>query len=128
MHSAGYPTKQCGHCDKTMVKSPKYSRAQWKDAYIVEDRGYSTPCWISTQRPNYWGYCVEYHDGQRMMAHRWHYRQIIGPIPEGLQLDHLCRVRSCVNPDHLEPVTPKENTRRALEWKRNNPQPALTRF
>jgi hypothetical protein len=35
-----------------------------------------------------------------------------GPIPEGLHLDHLCRVRCCVNPDHLEPVTPQENVRR----------------
>lgn len=45
-------------------------------------------------------------------AHRYAYELLIGPIPEGLQLDHLCRVRECVNPRHLEPVTAGENIRR----------------
>jgi len=45
-------------------------------------------------------------------AHRLSYETEIGPIPEGLELDHLCRVRSCVNPLHLEPVTHQENVRR----------------
>lgn len=46
-------------------------------------------------------------------AHRVAYELLVGPIPEGLTLDHLCRVRNCVRPDHLEPVTQAENTRRA---------------
>ena len=45
-------------------------------------------------------------------AHRWAYENFRGPIPAGLDLDHLCRVRSCVNPDHLEPVTRSENVLR----------------
>ena len=45
-------------------------------------------------------------------AYREMFKALRGPIPEGLELDHLCRVRSCVNPDHLEPVTHKENVRR----------------
>ena len=49
--------------------------------------------------------------GQRG-AHRVAYEHFIGPVPDGLQLDHLCRVRSCVNPWHLEPVTVGENIRR----------------
>nr|WP_157095381.1 HNH endonuclease [Hoyosella altamirensis] len=47
-------------------------------------------------------------------AHRWAYIQLISDIPDGLQLDHLCRVRACVNPWHLEPVTPYVN------WERGN--------
>lgn len=47
--------------------------------------------------------------GERIYAHRWSYEHHVGPIPEGLVLDHLCRVRNCVNPDHLEPVTHAEN-------------------
>ncbi len=46
-------------------------------------------------------------------AHRVVYETLVGPIPKGLQLDHLCSVRLCVNPDHLEPVTARENTLRA---------------
>lgn len=47
-------------------------------------------------------------------AHRYAYLRFIGPIPEGLHLDHLCRVRSCVNPAHLEAVTNKENGLRGV--------------
>lgn len=46
------------------------------------------------------------------LAHRFAYEDIVGPILEGLTIDHLCRVRHCVNPAHLEPVTHLENVRR----------------
>jgi hypothetical protein len=45
-------------------------------------------------------------------AHRFAYEWLVGPIPEGLCIDHLCRVRNCVNPDHMEPVTNRENLMR----------------
>lgn len=48
----------------------------------------------------------------RWRAHRVAYELTVGPIPEGLVLDHLCRVVRCVNPAHLEPVTQRENVRR----------------
>jgi hypothetical protein len=51
-------------------------------------------------------------DGRPRRAHRAAYEEFVGPIPDGLQLDHLCRVRDCVNPAHLEPVTSRENTLR----------------
>ena len=52
--------------------------------------------------------------GKPVRAHRWIYKECIGSIPKGLQLDHLCRVRSCVNPLHLEPVSNKENCSRSI--------------
>lgn len=56
--------------------------------------------------------------GKRMLAHRWAYQWANGPdsIPDGLQLDHLCRNTMCVAPDHLEPVTHTENVRRGTAW------------
>ena len=48
----------------------------------------------------------------RSWAHRLVYEAVVGPVPEGLQLDHLCRNRLCVNPEHLEPVTNRVNTLR----------------
>lgn len=52
------------------------------------------------------------------LVHRWMWEHFNGPIPEGLQIDHLCRVRRCVNPLHLEPVTPQENQLRAVPFNR----------
>jgi HNH endonuclease len=52
-------------------------------------------------------------DGKQHRAHRWIYERLRGPIPKGMQIDHLCRVPLCVNPDHLELVTAKENQRRS---------------
>lgn len=51
------------------------------------------------------------------LVHRWVWEQLVGAIPEGLELDHLCRNRRCCNPDHLEPVTQKTNQERgAMNW------------
>ena len=52
--------------------------------------------------------------GSMRKAHRVAYELVIGPIPEGLVIDHLCRNRACVNPSHLEPVSQKENIRRGV--------------
>jgi hypothetical protein len=52
----------------------------------------------------------------RQQAHRASYEAFVGPIPEGMQIDHLCRNRACVNPEHLDPVTAEENIRRAIPY------------
>src|SRR5690348_8963192 len=68
--------------------------------------------WSSTLTHD--GYGRFYTEGKIVMAHRFAYEALVGPIPEGLQMDHLCRVRSCVNPRHLEPVTARENALRGI--------------
>jgi hypothetical protein len=72
-------------------------------------------CWLWTGALKVNGYAqlqVGGRTGKRLYAHRVAYELLVGPIPDGLQLDHLCRVRHCVNPAHLEPVTARENVRR----------------
>jgi hypothetical protein len=70
-------------------------------------------CWLWTAHVFRDGYAVFRVDGKQVYIHRWAYELLVGPIPDGMQVDHLCRVRHCVRPDHLEPVTPRENSRRA---------------
>ena len=75
----------------------------------------SGDCWIwQGSKTNGYGVCSFM--GRHTRAHRVSYELLVGPIPEGLHMDHLCCVRDCVNPDHLEPVTQAENNRRMLHW------------
>ena len=69
-------------------------------------------CWLWTAGKSHDGYGFIGTGGRRaphVYAHRYAYESLVGPIPDGLQLDHLCRVRNCVNPAHLEPVTARVN-------------------
>lgn len=70
-------------------------------------------CWLWAGEIGRSGYGYFY-EIKKHVAHRWYYEQTVGPVPDGLELDHLCRVRHCVNPDHLEPVTHAENVRRGM--------------
>lgn len=87
----------------------------------IEDRLWSRvekteSCWLWTGDLNRKGYSTQIgFNKEYTTAHRIAYMLLVGPIPDGLVLDHLCRVRNCVNPDHLEPVTQEENTRRGVD-------------
>ena len=74
-------------------------------------------CWIwtGTISPN--GYGSIRVDGTNTTAHRAVWEVLVGSVPEGFHVDHLCRNPPCVNPDHLEPVTPGENHRRGARHK-----------
>ena len=77
-----------------------------------------TGCWIWQRARNREGYGCIKSNGILLRAHRVAYEIVKGPIPEGLTIDHLCRVRACINPDHLEPVTGRENTLRGVRHRR----------
>ena len=79
--------------------------------YVLAENG----CWLWVGTKNSGGYAMTWHPTRKcpVYSHRHLYEAAIGPIPEGMQLDHLCRRRDCVNPAHMEPVTPAENTRRS---------------
>lgn len=76
-------------------------------------------CWNWTGAKNSYGYgsiressCSD----RRVPAHRVAYEQLVGPIPAGLTIDHLCRNRACVNPQHLEPATHRTNILRGVSF------------
>lgn len=84
-------------------------------------------CWqwtgarIGSSRGHYGGFHTT-RTGERrvVVAHRYAYELLVGPVPRELQLDHLCRNRLCVNTDHLQVVTPRENTLRGNTFQRRN--------
>lgn len=84
------------------------------DLYEVDE---ASGCWLWKGAKSKGGYGYLRVMGTPTQAHRVFYERHKGAIPEGLHIDHLCRVRGCVNPDHLEPVTLAENGRRGLNAK-----------
>lgn len=73
--------------------------------YVVD----ASECWLWQGVVTNAGYGHVWAKGRRILAHRVFYERHVGAIPLGMELDHLCRVRRCVNPAHLEPVTTREN-------------------
>lgn len=80
--------------------------------FRIKDAGHDTPCWL-------WAGTVKSHGygqaGRSARAHRYVYEQLVGPIPDGMVLDHLCCRKTCVNPEHLEAVSQRENVLRIIE-------------
>ncbi len=108
-------TRWVVHGDPLATNLPSRDLSTWErwNLYVERTDG---GCWLWTgARASGTGYAhFGLAGGRTLSAHRFSYEHHIGPIPDGLVIDHLCRVRHCVNPDHLEAVTQAENVRRAL--------------
>lgn len=106
----------CGSCYNRIslygdTAPPKVNRTpdEWLAA-LPRPKG---ECWPWPGPRHSHGYGRALLDGGYTQAHRFVYTKLVGPIPESLTLDHLCKNKLCVNPEHLEPVTRGENLRRA---------------
>ena len=85
--------------------------------YVETLGGYETPCFLWKLAKGSDGYGRTWVGNGMALAHRVYYEQHHGPVPDGNELDHLCGVRACVNPEHLEPVSHAENCRRGRRAK-----------
>lgn len=106
---------------KMGLKARKNEPTRWED--LAKNFEFSSGCWIWKGSMNAYGY-GRYRKMSKtkltsLMAHRAVYEQLVGPIPDHLELDHLCRERACVNPGHLEPVDHQENCIRGLRGPRD---------
>ena len=96
---------------------PMYAYGTPDDRFAAKYAVSETGCWEWTSTLNNKGY-GRFYDGKRSVyAHRWSYERWVGPIPERMDIDHLCRNTRCVNPAHLEAVSHAENIRRGYEAK-----------
>lgn len=82
-------------------------------------------CWQWLAGRTSRGYGATYVNGGQQPAHRVAYQAAYGPIPQGLVIDHLCRNRACCNPNHMEPVTPRENVLRGIGPSASHAQKAV---
>lgn len=130
------------HNAKGLCKAHRKRQKRWGDPSItygqhppteqrfwskVNKRGPMPPqsvapglCWEWTGAKTSGGYGHFWVNPVRVVCHRYAYEQLVGQIPEGLQLDHLCRNRACVNPNHLEPVTQQVNILRGFSIATSN--------
>jgi len=92
-----------------MIDDPRLPLYFWSHVMPEPNSG----CWLWTGALARGGYGKTYIAKRTTIAHRAAFEILIGPVPDGLELDHLCRTKCCINPLHLEPVTSTENNRRA---------------
>ena len=93
-----------------LMPMPVHIRPSEAERFFAKvKRGSENECWPWLASKNQKGYGQFYYHGRLQYTHRVAHELLVGPIPDGLTLDHLCRNRSCVNPTHLEPVLGKVN-------------------
>lgn len=97
-HAARWPARFWAKIDKQGPRMP----------------GMRSRCWVWTGHVIHGGYGHVRYQGKHLKTHRVAYELLVGPIPEGLTIDHLCFNPACVRPEHLEPVTIAENIRRSI--------------
>ncbi len=132
--------RRCSHCGRTPAETSFYTdarvvsdglRAKCRECCLTGGNPGPDPihlldrvaaghggCWIWTGATGRHGYGGVKVGGRNMVAHRAVYLLIRGEIPAGLVLDHLCNVKRCVNPDHLEPVTQAVNMQRSWDHRK----------
>lgn len=99
-------------CSKKCEGDSRYIPPEKRLRYTIDENG----CWLWSGCVDVGGYAVFSVRRKTKKVHIFTYTQKNGPVPVGLQLDHLCRVRRCINPDHLEVVTNAVNSARGARW------------
>jgi hypothetical protein len=108
---------ECGMCGLPVREGRRFVRGHNRKMQPRYTLDRATGCWLWDGRLLESGYGQYKDGGQVWQAHVWFWVQRHGPVPLGRELDHTCRNRRCVNPDHLEPVTHVENVRRGRACK-----------
>ena len=97
------------------------SKKQTKETLLEKCQEDANGCWLWQRCVQKDGYGTVHYHSKTYLAHRLFYELFEGPMPAGLEIDHLCRVRNCVNPKHLEPVDHQTNMDRG-DYSANGPR------